>query len=210
MRKLTLLALTMALAAVASIVSFADEVIDFRNGETSFSYSGLIGDSVAVLVKDSGTNRKLYIARAAVSSTVAEKSVLFTSAGLSYRPKSSIWDNGTFVNLNAKAYYSGNAKTLFLAEIDGFVPVSSHNKGFANYELGIAQRIGDTPVDVSMAHGRNARKDYFKLGTTYMIPSTNLSLSVNKYMGGMDTWSFVIYLYGVNDIDSSRVLRDTL
>jgi hypothetical protein len=144
-----------------------------------------------------------------VSSTIDEKSILSTSAGLSYRPKSSIWDNGTFVNLNAKAFYTGNAKTLYTAEADGFVPISSHNKGFANYELGIAQIIADTSVDISVALGRNARKDYLRIGTSYLIPSTNVSLSVNKYMGGTDTWSFVIYLYGSDNIDSSRVLIDT-
>jgi hypothetical protein len=192
MKRLTLLLLTMALVALASTFSFGDEQVSFRNGETSFTFSDTIGQDGAFVIKDLFTSRKLYMARVVGPSTGGDKWFVGSGGGLAYRPKSSIWNNGIFVNGTVKGFYTGNEQTIYTAETDLFLPVSSKNKGFALYEVGILQVMGDNSYAVFTTIGREGKSDYWKIGGSVPIPSTNMNAEVGLYGGQIKTWYMAI------------------
>ncbi|MEI6237831.1 MAG: hypothetical protein WCP03_04510 [Candidatus Saccharibacteria bacterium] len=187
MHKLTFLLLTIALVAMASTV-YGQSSIIMRDGETSLTNIGQ-ADNIYVMAKDMWTSRKLVALGTYVTVVDTQKCLVTAGAGLCYRPQSSIWNNGTFVNIPVSGMYALSPHSVLMAKVDNFVSLGVKNPGFTTYELGFAQDTGIADSAILVSVGREALSDYRRIGLIVPIHDTNLGLMLARYEGDIKSWA---------------------
>ncbi|MEI6499252.1 MAG: hypothetical protein WCO23_04775 [bacterium] len=195
MKKLTLLLLTMALVALASRVFAQDLITDliaFRTGETVFNMPA--SDSVNLKMIGLGTGSRIFGANAPITIADDENLFLVARSGLCYRPESASWNEGVFVNIPVEAIYSVGPETLMILKTDNYIPISSRNSGFVNYEAAVAQNVSNLDGFVIGGLGREGVSDYWKVGYYRPIPYTNMLVNLCYYGGGIKSLSLGIGL----------------